>query len=542
MAENRDSLSRPPTNSPHSPLSLTKLRVLLAQPTDALPLDLFRVLLGILAFAYFLRTFFEAGDFSGPDGLIDHELSLQIFWFTRVSLFRPGMTLVVLQSIFLFACLCSLALIIGYRVKLSAAILYLIAVCTYRWNFLVIYVDDAIMHLMLVWMLLLPVGRTLVLSELLTNKERAWRSWKSRTVPGMTVRCFLWNLALIYLVAGLWKWTSPMWRDGTALYAVLRLPVSYAPEFWGPQHLSALKVLDYATLVIEPLFPLIFILPKGHRAKYGLLLALLAFHLGSVATLKIPFANLACVAATVVIFGSELMSRIRKPGAELSTVRGPAVMDFSGAFAILLVTTLTLAMISSVTLPQWRMPSRRQDNSDVQNILSSSATGILEARGTDHLGKGGDEGLSSFQMAFFAPLWCVGIAQQYQLFNWIDERNYSVHYQVMARDGIAPVREIDPDTVFLKSTRGILLQFNLLGLTWVKIPPERRAELRRSIYIRLARRYCESSHPRGEISVYSVLERITAADSIPDREAPNLLIEFSCQNNDAQFHFMNLDP
>jgi hypothetical protein len=104
------------------------------------------------------------------------------------------------------------------------------------------------------------------------------------------------------------------------------------------------------------------------------------------------------------------------------------------------------------------------------------------------------------------------------------------------------VREINPDAVFLKSTRGILLQFNLMGLTWAKIPPERRAELRRSIYVRLARRYCESSHLRGRVSVYSVLKRITAAGPIPDREPPNLLMDFSCQNNEAQLHAMNLDP
>jgi hypothetical protein len=61
---------------------------LFAQPTDALPLDLFRFLLGVPVFAYFLCTFFEARDFSGPDGRIDHDLSLQIFWTAHTSLLR----------------------------------------------------------------------------------------------------------------------------------------------------------------------------------------------------------------------------------------------------------------------------------------------------------------------------------------------------------------------------------------------------------------------------------------------------------------------
>ena len=38
-------------------------RKALVRPVDALPLDIFRVLMGVLLLAYFIRTFFEAGDF-----------------------------------------------------------------------------------------------------------------------------------------------------------------------------------------------------------------------------------------------------------------------------------------------------------------------------------------------------------------------------------------------------------------------------------------------------------------------------------------------
>ena len=157
---------------PSSRLTLARLREALARPTDALPLDIFRVLVGALVFAYFLRTFIEAGDFSGTDGLIDHALSRDIFWFTRLGLFQSGMSLAAFQTIFLIACLCSWALILGYRVKLFAALLYVIAVSTYRWNFLVMYVDD-VSFIDALLVALLPLGRTLILGE--WRKER-WRS------------------------------------------------------------------------------------------------------------------------------------------------------------------------------------------------------------------------------------------------------------------------------------------------------------------------------------------------------------------------------
>ncbi len=530
---------------PSSRPPFARLRESLAAPFDALPLDVFRVLVGALAFAYFLRTLLEAKDFSGPDGLIDHELSRELFWFTRLSLFQPGMSLAMFQAIFLVACLCSCALVVGYRVKTCAAVLYLVAVCTYRWNFLVMYVDDSVVHLTLFWLLLLPVGHTLVLSEWRADGAAAWRRWKCERVPGAAARCFMANLALIYLVAGLWKWASPMWRDGVALYAVLKLPISLAPGFWGPEHLGLLKVLSYFALVIEPLLPLIFILPKGHPAKYGLLLALFGFHVGTLATLRIPFANIACVAAMVVPFGGELMDRLRGGASCPEPRRAAARLGHSGAFALLFVAVLASAMLSSVALPQWRTPTRRSHA--VASVAPTDAGGgaAFDSRAAccaaGDRDAGGAEGLGPLQAAFFSPLWCIGIAQQYQLFNWIDERNYTVRYQVLEYEGGAATREVEPGSLFPASTRGALLQTYLLGLTWMRVEPGRAAELRKSILTRTARRYCRNFHPRGALVVHSTVERIVPGGA-HDGEGPALLMSFSCDGGEPAMQAMNLDP
>lgn len=45
--------------------------------------------------------------------------------------------------------------------------------------------------------------------------------WKNVRVQGATVRCLMANVALVYIVAGLWKWTSPLWKKGIAVYAGL---------------------------------------------------------------------------------------------------------------------------------------------------------------------------------------------------------------------------------------------------------------------------------------------------------------------------------
>src|SRR5262245_38114976 len=172
---------------------------LLAQPIPALPVDMFRVLAGLLSLSYFLRTLLETADFSSPEGLIDHRLTRGLFPPTRLTLFGPRMPPWLFRGIFLLACLASLSLALGCWVKLVAAFLFLVAVSTYRWNLLVIYVDDAIMHLVLAWVLFLPVGHTLTLPEWLRDGGACIDRWSALSVPGMSTRCFLANLALVYL-------------------------------------------------------------------------------------------------------------------------------------------------------------------------------------------------------------------------------------------------------------------------------------------------------------------------------------------------------
>jgi hypothetical protein len=47
--------------------------------------------------------------------------------------------------------------VLGWRTRVCAAIALVVAASTYRWNFIVMYLDDAVVHLMLFWLLLLPV-------------------------------------------------------------------------------------------------------------------------------------------------------------------------------------------------------------------------------------------------------------------------------------------------------------------------------------------------------------------------------------------------
>jgi hypothetical protein len=489
----------------------TPLVALFGGECPALPLDLLRIFVGVLSFFYFLALAREAADISGPEGLIDHALVQDVFWFTRLGLFHPGIGLGVLQAVYGFALLASLAVIIGWRPKLFAFVLFVIAVSAFRWNFLVVYVEDAIMNLMLFWLLLLPVGKTLTFTQARRNWRGAWLHWTQVRVPGTVVGCFLCNLALIYLVAGGWKWTSPMWRDGTALFAILKLPVSHAPDFWDLQHLPFLRLLDWGALAFEPLFPLVLLLRRGHPLKWLLLAAVTMFHLGIVATMRLPFANLACLGASVVIFREEIMAWLAPGGWRVPVRQGePMSAGWPGRIAVAFIVLLSLAMLRYVPA-----------GGAVEQKHYVSTERSIDPRGAG--------GLAAIHKPIYGVLWLVGIAQQYQLFDWIDVRNHRFRYEITQRDG-AFVKRIDPGDLFPDTNRSVFLQGYLFDHCWIHIPPGRSAELKRALALRFAQRYCLRHDVRGTVAVAVTIERITAANPAVVQRGPEVLFTFSVQD------------
>lgn len=485
----------------------------LSRPTFALPLDFFRVLFGILCVAYFLQLYREVPDFSAPDGLLDHALTREMFWYTRMSLFYPGISADVLRAAFLAASLASLALAAGYYPRAAALFMFLVAVSAYRRNFLVFFWDDGLMHLFMFWMVLLPTGRTLSLRDLRRRRGDAWRRWRHVTVPGLAVRCFAWNLALIYFVAGAWKLTSPMWLRGDALFVTLHTPAAYSPAFWSPGFQPFYRLGNYGTLVVELLSPLFLVLRPWHPVKWGLLVLLLGFHFGIIATLRVPYSNIALLCAVVVLFRDEIVDVLHPVPAELRLETGRGGRNFSGAFALVFVTVLTAANTRFVP--------------GLHRLSAAHYDGV--ASGIDSRDVGG---LSEFQMALYSALWLVGIAQEYQLFNWIDIRNYTVRYHVELRDASGKRETLDPKGLFPVSTRGVLVQAYLHDLTWFRIPAAYREQLKASVSRRVADRYCRKIHPVGQVSVTSQLMRIRA-DGSTTSPVSSTLMRFDCEASPA---------
>ena len=484
----------------------------LTAPVHALPLDIGRIIIGGVLFFYFLGALRQARDFSDPDGLIDHRLSMRLLPPTRLSLFQPGMPGVLFRVVFLGACVASLFVVAGYHPRAAAFFLFLAAVSNYRWNVLVAYLDDAIIHIFCLWLVLLPVGHTLTLQDLLAGGPAAAGEWVSATVPGLAPRAFLANMVLVYLVAGLYKFTSPMWRDGSAMHAALRMPIARAPGFWTLRWRLPLRLVNHASLMMEPLFALIFVLPAGSIAKWPLVAGALFFHLGIALTLKIPYSNLAMLGALPLALGPEIMHGwLGLPPLQEAAALG---LSPSGVVAVALVVLLVLMLLWDIVDTRTRLMER------------------YSSRG--------------WHNPAHALLWMGGIFQSYRLFDWVDARNYHVRFEVRgvgdadAGRHVADAdagRLVDPEPLFPQSMRHLLLQSYLIGNIWLQLSPERLEAVRRSLLVRHARRYARAHPEAGTIDVVAVVQRVTADNLELTRGEPRPLMRFTCQGGDAVMHF-----
>lgn len=495
----------------------------LAAPVPALPLDIFRVLAGGILFVYFLNAWRQAADFSDPDGLIDHRLCIRLFPPLRIGLFQPGMPGWTFRATYLAACLAAICVVVGWHPRPAAAFLLAAAVSTYRWNVLAAYLDDCIVHLLCLWLVLLPVGTTLNLPDLLVSGAgnaapvaAAATDWLAATVPGAAPRAFMANMALIYLVAGLYKFSSPMWRGGSAMHAALKMPIARTPHVWTLRHRSLLRLVTWAALILEPLFVLIFVLPAGSAAKWALVAAAAVFHLGIIATLKIPYSNALMLAALALPLAPEIVSggaaapvvaaAPAVAGAPATPTAPPTTNAPADAAALALVALLAIMSIWQAARAWLQLP-----------------------------GPGQPYSASGWANPVRALLWLFGLFQSYRLFDWVDARNYHVRYEVRS---LRPGRSepVEPRELFPDGMRHLLLQSYFFGNVWLQMEPANLDAIRQSLLARHARRFARAHPDAGEIEAVAITQRITPDNLDLTRGEERLLMRFTCTGGDVVMH------
>ncbi len=462
-----------------------RARSWLLREVYALPVDMFRVAVGLLACAYVAEQWSRFGDFSAPGGLIDHALLQRALPYTRWSLFQAGTPESLLRLALGAAGLASLGLMLGRRPKACAAVVFAVTVSLARWNFLVINIDDTVMHLALFWLLLLPIGHTLSIDGWLRDRAGCWQRWRQARVAGTAARALMLNVGLVYLTAGLWKLTSPLWRNGSALAVILNLPVARTFGLWPDAPEPLLGALNYLALAVEIALPFLLLIPTGALWRRLALACQAGFHAGIIALIGLPFANLALMGTCLLFFQEELMKRILGRARDTVPLRQDAGFQTESRLALVFLSFLVLSVTRDVPVP---MP------------LGTQADAVL---------------------------WTAGIAQEYRLFDWIDDKNWRVEHRVTAEG-----RELAASDFLPAGLRSALLQSYVHGVRWMGVPSAHAGELRASILARAASRLCRRHPQAGAARVESLAGRVTPHGwERPSR--PEVLAEFRCERGAA---------
>lgn len=455
-----------------------------------LSLEILRILMGLLGFAYFAWILRDFRQFTSqqPSSLIDHVLSSDIFWFTRLSLFQPFFPDALHLAFLLIALMLCLLIIAGIRVRIAALMTYFICFSVQRWNFQVIFVDDLMANFIFFWLIFLPVGKGLRLNSFWNRQQfkEQWSVLKIQRTQSLVLDLFVLNIFIAYVTAGLSKLTSPLWQSGEAVEVILRTPVSRLSHLDVSPLRPLLIVLNYGNLLIEPLIPFLLFQRKWKLLRQIGFLAQLSFHFFIILTLGIPFANLLLLSTAILFFSSgdalpESLSE--KPQRRVAILIFYIVMTF---------------FCNLQTVPY------------LQPLVNAS----------------------------FVANYMIGMVQNYNLFDWIDKLNYQVKFQLLKfpKNPFLSTN-LDVEKYIPRETRFVVLAFSLVHHRWQPIATfEETDQMHCSLIHRLSSRVCKdfqnTADERIRLDSY-VTRLITAkqkADPLLDR-AP--IFHMQCHDGQA---------
>ena len=158
--------------------------------------------------------------------------------------------------LFLLTFLVALQLLVGYRTKLAAIILWLLLISLQTRNPFVLHGGDVLWRVMFFWSLFLPLGATWSIDSIRRGEKLCEHHF---SLGGLA---FMGQLAIMYFLNGALK-NAPEWvSEGTAGYYALHYD-HFATSLgrWLGQFEQLCKVFTFSVLYLEKLGPLLFFVP-----------------------------------------------------------------------------------------------------------------------------------------------------------------------------------------------------------------------------------------------------------------------------------------
>ncbi|MFO0762741.1 MAG: hypothetical protein U0359_40265 [Byssovorax sp.] len=182
-------------------------------------------------------------------------------------------------ALFCFAAAVGLALLAGYRTRLSAFLSWGMLLSLHERNPLILSGGDPLLRIMLFWGMFLPLGAHWSIDSVRAADPHppppAGRG-ADRRVSSLAVTALVVQIASVYVFGGLFKLESPVWRDGRAFRFALagyHMTTSMGARLF--EHPRLCEALNHVVVHLEVFGGLLLLAPvKMERLR---LLTLLAF-------------------------------------------------------------------------------------------------------------------------------------------------------------------------------------------------------------------------------------------------------------------------
>ncbi len=198
------------------------------RPVSAAGFGMMRVAFGVIAFVTMLLEMPNVQRFYGPTGILSHDMIekvLRTSWRFSLLDYAGTMGVWLLYAIFLVSLFC---VIVGFGRKWMLLVAVVLLSSFHEYGTITLDGGDTLLRLLGFILLLSPCFRTFTIANLRTRLKLIRETGKDqppskRTMPIWPYRLLLWQMILIYVSSAIGKWHGSMWRDGSAVAAILHL-------------------------------------------------------------------------------------------------------------------------------------------------------------------------------------------------------------------------------------------------------------------------------------------------------------------------------
>lgn len=237
--------------------SLAEVRRFASVEHRTIAVSVLRIVIGSTLLIYYLQHILQREYLWGDAGLVPFSRFQQLMHFRHsFSLYLLSPSYFYQAVVFYVGFIVTIAFTLGYRSRISSVLFYVFTWSLFQRNVFMLTGGDNLIYLVAFLLIFADCGAHFSIDAI---------SRRGRTQPGpfvamihnYAVLAILIQLSLVYLTSAFYKLQGDFWRDGTALYYVLRTSEfnlsPFAHHFYDRKVVAAL--LTWGTVIFEMSWP-----------------------------------------------------------------------------------------------------------------------------------------------------------------------------------------------------------------------------------------------------------------------------------------------